>query len=153
MPVLASGVDYIDLNFLGRPEIIATAVLHGASGVALVDPGPTTTTPALTTALSRKGIRWEDVRQILLTHIHLDHAGSVGSIVEKHPHIEVVVHERGARHMADPTKLISSAGRLYGEDMDRLWGEVKPVPSGRMKVVEGGETLTAAGREIKIAYT
>ena len=153
MPVLASGVDYIDLNFLGRPQIIATAILHGAPGVALVDPGPTTTMPALTTALSRKGIRWEDVRQILLTHIHLDHAGATGSIVEKYPHIDVVVHERGAPHMFDPSKLISSAGRLYGQDMDRLWGEIKPVPKERMTVVEGGETQAIAGREIKIAYT
>jgi len=153
MPVLASGVDYIDLNFLGRPQIIAAAILHGAPGVALVDPGPTTTMPALTTALSRKGIRWEDVRQILLTHIHLDHAGATGSIVEKYPHIDVVVHERGAPHMFDPSKLISSAGRLYGQDMDRLWGEIKPVPKERMTVVEGGETQTIAGREIKIAYT
>src|SRR3954471_9755299 len=114
MPALASGLDYVDLTFLGRPEIVATAILHGAAGVALVDPGPTTTIPNLTTALSRKGIRFEDVRQILVTHIHLDHSGGAGSIVEKYPHIEVVVHERGAAHLADPAKLLSSAGRLYG---------------------------------------
>jgi glyoxylase-like metal-dependent hydrolase (beta-lactamase superfamily II) len=153
MPALASGVDFVDLNFLGRPEIIATAILHGTAGVALIDPGPTTTIPSLTTALSRKGIRFEDVRQILLTHIHLDHAGAVGSIVEKFPHIDVMVHERGAPHMVDPSKLLSSAGRLYGQDMDRLWGEVKPVPRERLTVVDGGETVTVAGREIKIAYT
>lgn len=153
MPVLASGLDYVDLNFLGRAEIIATAILHGPAGVALVDPGPATTIDNLTTALTRKGIRFDDVRQILVTHIHLDHAGAVGSLVEKHPHIEVIVHGRGAPHMVGPSKLLASAGRLYGQDMDRLWGEVKPVPAERLNVVEGGETLTVAGREVLVAYT
>ena len=153
MPVLASGLDYVDLKFLGRAEIIATAILHGASGVALIDPGPATTIPELTSALTRKGIRFEDVRQILVTHIHLDHAGAVGSILEKYPHIEVVVHARGAPHLADPSRLLASAGRLYGQDMDRLWGEVKPVPAARLRIVEGGETLSVVGREIKVEYT
>jgi glyoxylase-like metal-dependent hydrolase (beta-lactamase superfamily II) len=153
VPVLASGLDYVDLAFLGRPGIIATAILHGAPGVALIDPGPSTSLAHLTTQLTRKGIRFDDVRHILVTHIHLDHAGAVGSILEKYPHIDVVVHERGAPHLADPTKLLSSAGRLCGQDMDRLWGEVKAVDHARLKVVAGGETLEVAGREIKIAYT
>ena len=96
MPVLASGLDYVDLDFLGRPRIIATAILHGSPGAALIDPGPTTTLANLTAALEKKGIRFGDVRQILITHIHLDHAGATGSILEQHPHIEVV-HGRGAR--------------------------------------------------------
>lgn len=153
MPVLASGLDYVDLTFLGRPEIIATAILHGTPGVALIDPGPATTLANLTTALTRKGIRFDDVRHILLTHIHLDHAGATGSILEKHPHIDVLVHERGAPHLSDPSKLLASAGRIYGQDMERLWGDVKPVDAERLKVVSGGETLEIAGREIKIAYT
>jgi glyoxylase-like metal-dependent hydrolase (beta-lactamase superfamily II) len=153
MPALASGLDYVDLRFLGRAEIIATAVLHGLPGVALIDPGPATTIGSLTASLEARGIRFADVRQILLTHIHLDHAGAVGTIVEQHPHIEVIVHGRGAPHLADPSKLLASAGRLYGQDMDRLWGEVKPVPTKHLRVVEGGETLSAAGREIKVEYT
>ena len=153
MPPLASGLDYVDLTFLGRPEIIATAILHGPAGVALVDPGPDRTIDNLTTALTRKGIRFEDIRHLLITHIHLDHAGATGTIVERFPHIEVVVHGRGAPHMADPAKLLASAGRLYGEDMDRLWGEVKPVPHERLRVVDGGETLEIAGREVLVAYT
>jgi glyoxylase-like metal-dependent hydrolase (beta-lactamase superfamily II) len=153
MPVLASGLDYVDLNFLGRPEIIATAILHGPPGVALVDPGPATTLGNLTAALERKGIRFTDVRQILVTHIHLDHSGGVGSILEKHPHIEVIVHGRGAPHLADPSKLLASAGRLYAENMDHLWGDVKPVPAGRLRVVEGGETLSVVGREVQVEYT
>src|SRR3954453_4121281 len=109
MPPLASGLDFVDLNFLGRPEIIATAILHGTAGVALVDPGPTTSLDHLTTSLTRKGIRFDDVRQILITHIHLDHAGSVGSIHETSPHIKGAVHPRGAPPPADPPKLLASA--------------------------------------------
>jgi len=153
VPPLASGLDYVDLNFLGRPQIIATGILHGPAGVALIDPGPATTLDNLTTALTRKGIRFEDVRQLLITHIHLDHAGAAGAIVERFPHIDVVVHGRGAPHMVDPSKLLASAGRLYGQDMDRLWGEVTPVPQARITVVEGGETLTVVGREVLVAYT
>lgn len=152
-PVLASGLDYIDLHFRGRPQIIATAILHGPAGVALVDPGPATTLNTLTSALEAKGIRFADVRQLLLTHIHLDHAGATGSIVEIHPHIEVLVHARGARHMIDPSKLLASASRLYGQDMDRLWGDVKPVDAARIRVLEGGETIAVAGREVKVEYT
>lgn len=152
-PALASGLDYVDLNFRDRPEIIATAILHGPAGVALVDPGPATTLGNLTAALEKKGIRFDDVRQILVTHIHLDHSGGVGTILEKHPHIEVVVHGRGAPHLADPSKLLASAGRLYAQDMDTLWGEVKPVPATHLKVVDGGETLSVVGREIEVEYT
>jgi glyoxylase-like metal-dependent hydrolase (beta-lactamase superfamily II) len=153
MPPLASGLDYVDLDFLGRPEIIATAILHGPPGVALIDPGPATTIETLTQALEKKGIGFGEVRHLLLTHIHLDHAGAAGAIVEKQPHIEVIVHGRGAPHMTDPAKLLASAGRLYAQDMDRLWGEVKPVPAARLRIVEGGETLDIVGREIRVEYT
>jgi glyoxylase-like metal-dependent hydrolase (beta-lactamase superfamily II) len=153
MPVLASGLDYVDLHFRGRPQIIATAILHGPAGVALVDPGPGTTLETLTSALQTKGITFGDVRQLLITHIHLDHAGATGSIVEKHPHIEVLVHAKGARHLADPTKLLASAGRLYGQDMDRLWGEIKPVDAARIRALDGGETIAVVGREIRVEYT
>lgn len=153
MTTLASGIDYVDLNFLGFPSIIATAVLHGPSGVALIDPGPSTTLTSLREALAKKGMRIEDVRQILLTHIHLDHAGCTGSLVEANPAIDVFVHERGAPHLADPGKLIASAGRLYGQDMDRLWGEILPVPSDRLRILKGEERIEAAGRSLEVAYT
>jgi glyoxylase-like metal-dependent hydrolase (beta-lactamase superfamily II) len=153
MPALASGLDYVDLRFLGRPELIATVILHGAAGVALIDPGPSTTLSHLETTLERKGIRFADIRSLLLTHIHLDHAGASGLIVDKHPHIDVFVHTRGAPHMIDPSKLLSSAGRLYGQDMDRLWGAVLPIPQPRVRVLDGGETLHVAGRELRVEYT
>jgi glyoxylase-like metal-dependent hydrolase (beta-lactamase superfamily II) len=153
MLTLAAGLDYVDLNFLGIPEVIATAVLHHASGVALIDPGPSTTHQSLKESLRRKGISITDVRQILLTHIHLDHAGVTGTLVRENPGIEVLVHERGATHMIDPSKLLASAGRLYGADMDRLWGDFIPVPAARVKVLKGEEHIVAAGRDLEVAYT
>lgn len=153
MTMLASGVDYVDLNFLGIPEVIATAIIHGAAGVALIDPGPSTTAAGLRSALQRKGIAIGDVRHILLTHIHLDHAGVVGTLVRENPAIEVLVHERGAPHMVNPAKLLSSATRLYGADMERFWGEFLPVPQERIRALRGGETVTVGGRELNVAYT
>jgi glyoxylase-like metal-dependent hydrolase (beta-lactamase superfamily II) len=153
MQTLAAGLDYVDLNFLGAPEIIATAVLHDAAGVALIDPGPSTTLDNLTAALRRKGIGLGDVRQILLTHIHLDHAGVTGTLVRENPAIEVFVHERGAPHMIDPSKLLASAGRLYGADMDRLWGDFVSVPAGRITPLKGEEHIIAGGRDLHVAYT
>jgi glyoxylase-like metal-dependent hydrolase (beta-lactamase superfamily II) len=153
MLTLTAGMDYADLNFLGRPQIIAAAALRGAAGVALIDPGPSTTLPGLLDTLGTQGISVRDVRQVLLTHIHLDHAGATGSLLRMNPDIEVFVHERGARHLIDPSKLVASATRLYGQDMERVWGEVAPVPSERVRVLTGGERLSAGGRELDVAYT
>jgi glyoxylase-like metal-dependent hydrolase (beta-lactamase superfamily II) len=153
MQTLAAGLDYVDLNFLGRPQIIATAVLRGASGVALVDPGPSTTQANLIQALAAHGLALKDVRQILLTHIHLDHAGVTGSLLKANPDIEVYVHERGARHLIDPTKLLASATRLYGDEMERLWGEVASVPASQVRQLVGGERLEVGGRVLEVAYT
>ena len=151
---LGAGLDYVDLNFLGKPEIIATAVLQGSGGVALIDPGPSTTLASLRASLARKGIQVGDVSQVLLTHIHLDHAGVTGTLVRENPAIEVFVHERGAPHMVDPAKLMASATRLYGEaDMERLWGEFLPVPAGNIRALRGGELIAVAGHEMDVAYT
>ena len=153
MTPLAAGLDYVDLEFLGHPEIIATVVIHGAAGVSLIDPGPSTSLEHLRAALSRKGLSVRDIRQLLLTHIHLDHAGATGSLLRENPEIEVYVHERGAPHLVDPAKLLASAERLYGSDMQRLWGEFLPVPAGRVRTLAGGERIAAPGRELEVAYT
>jgi glyoxylase-like metal-dependent hydrolase (beta-lactamase superfamily II) len=153
MITLAAGLDYVDLNFLGVPQIIATAVLHGSAGVALIDPGPSTTLDSLKQSLRRKGVSVSDVRQILLTHIHLDHAGATGALVRENAAIDVFVHERGAPHMIDPAKLLASAGRLYGADMGRLWGDFLPVPADRVRALQGEERITVGGRELEVAYT
>jgi glyoxylase-like metal-dependent hydrolase (beta-lactamase superfamily II) len=153
MTPLASGLDYVDLNFLGRPQIIATAIVQNSAGVALVDPGPTTTLAGLVETLKRQGISVRDIRQVLLTHIHLDHAGATGSLLRQNPAIEVFVHERGARHLIDPSKLMASAGGLYGQDMDRLWGEMLPVPASQVRALNGCERIAAGGRDLEVAYT
>src|SRR5579862_1320265 len=123
---------YTDLYFQGTPAVIATAIVRGPSGVVLIDPGPSTTIAKLEEGLAAHDLSFIDVRALLLTHIHLDHCGATGSLVAAHPHLEVYVHERGAPHLVDPTKLIASATRLYGDAMDRLWGQIKPVPADRV---------------------
>lgn len=150
---LGAGLDYVDLNFLGTPGVIATAMLHGRQGVALIDPGPSTTLPVLRTALAARGFAMADVRAILLTHIHLDHAGSAGTLAAECPGAVVYVHERGATHLADPSKLLASATRLYGADMERLWGEVRPVPEDRLRVLVEPSPLTIVGHDLEWAWT
>lgn len=151
MQTIAGGLTYVDLDFQGRPRVIATAVAQSRAGVALVDPGPATCLGTLRRALAGQGIAAGDVRAILLTHIHLDHAGAVGSLVRENPDLEVYVHERGASHMADPTRLLASAGQLYGDDMDRLWGEFLPVPAANIRSLQGGERIEVAGRRFEVA--
>jgi glyoxylase-like metal-dependent hydrolase (beta-lactamase superfamily II) len=153
MITLAAGLSYLDLHFLGVPRIIATVVLHGPGGVALIDPGPSSTLPALRAELERAGIGMSDVRALVLTHIHLDHAGASGTLVRENPALRVYVHENGAPHMVDPERLLASAARLWGDDMDRLWGEVRPVPRDAVVVLRGGERITVGGRNLDVAYT
>jgi glyoxylase-like metal-dependent hydrolase (beta-lactamase superfamily II) len=153
MITLTAGLSYFDLNFQGLPRIIATCVLHGPGGVALIDPGPSTTLPTLQTMLGKAGIAMDEVTALLLTHIHLDHAGATGTLLRQRPRLRVYVHEKGAPHMVSPEKLLASAARLYGEAMDRLWGEMLPVPSDALNIVSGGERLSIAGRTLEVEYT
>jgi glyoxylase-like metal-dependent hydrolase (beta-lactamase superfamily II) len=153
MITLAPGISYIDDGFLGVPGVIATVVLHGPGGVALIDPGPSSTLPTLRAELERAGIRIADIRTIVLTHIHLDHGGATGTLVNEQPDMRVYVHEKGAPHMVDPEKLLASATRLWGAEMDRLWGEVRPVPKDVVVTLAGGERIDAAGRALAVAYT
>jgi glyoxylase-like metal-dependent hydrolase (beta-lactamase superfamily II) len=146
-------VTTLDLNFQGRSGVIAAGLLEGPEGLALVDPGPASCLDALRAALSAQGRALEEIETILVTHIHLDHSGAVGVIARSNPHVEVYVHRRGAPHIVDPTKLLSSANRLYGEAMDRLWGEVAPVPSASVHPLDGGEVLRRAGLELRVADT
>ena len=145
--------DFIDLQFRGSPRVIATPILTAGDGVTLIDPGPTSCLPALEAGLRDRGLTLRDVRTLLLTHIHLDHAGASGTIVERVPGVRVYVHERGAPHMIDPAKLLASATRLWGDQMDAVWGAFQPVPAANVTVLKGGERLEIAGTAIKVAYT
>ena len=153
MIALASGLSYLDLRFQAVPRVIATAVLHGPGGVALVDPGPASALPTLRATLGDAGIAIADVTTLLLTHIHLDHAGATGTLVRENPRLRVHVHEKGAPHLIDPAKLLVSATRLYGDAMERLWGEVRPVPPEALVVLKGGERIEAGGRVLEVEYT
>jgi glyoxylase-like metal-dependent hydrolase (beta-lactamase superfamily II) len=153
LTTLAPGIVYSDLTFQGRPRVIATALLTGRDGVAVVDPGPTSSLPVLKRSLSAVGASIADVTTLLLTHIHLDHAGASGTLVRENPRMKIYVHRAGAPHMVDPSKLLASAGRLYGDEMDRLWGEVAPVPADAITALGGGETVTAGDRAWAVAHT
>ena len=153
MTLLAPGLSWVDLLFLGRPHAIATATISGGGTLGLIDPGPSSCLDTLELGLQQQGLRLQDVTHLLLTHIHLDHAGASGTIVRRHPHIQVLVHERGARHMADPAKLLASATRLYGDRMDALWGEFAAVPAKNLVVLRGGESVEVGGRRFDVAYT
>ncbi|HMB80283.1 MAG TPA: MBL fold metallo-hydrolase [Vicinamibacterales bacterium] len=153
MITLASGLSYLDLNFYGVKGVIASVIVQGPGGVAIIDPGPSSTLPVLRAGLDRAGIALADVRVILLTHIHLDHAGATGTLVQENPALRVYVHEKGAPHMVDPSKLMASATRLWGHEMDRLWGDMRPVPAGNLAILGGGERLAAGGREFDVTYT
>jgi glyoxylase-like metal-dependent hydrolase (beta-lactamase superfamily II) len=133
-------VRLIDVRHLGRERVIGCWEIDGA----LIDPGPSSSLENLIEQLGG-----EPPRALLLTHIHLDHAGASGSMVRRWPELPVYVHEIGARHLADPDKLLASAERLYGDQMDRLWGEVAPVPEANLKPLRGGEEVLG----FRVAYT
>jgi glyoxylase-like metal-dependent hydrolase (beta-lactamase superfamily II) len=129
----------IDVKHLGRERVIGCWQLDRV----LIDPGPESSLRTLIDSLG------DDVpRALLLTHIHLDHAGASGALVRRWPELEVYVHELGATHLADPEKLIASASRLYGDQMERLWGDIVPVPEPNLRPLQGGESLLG----FRVAY-
>jgi glyoxylase-like metal-dependent hydrolase (beta-lactamase superfamily II) len=130
----------IDVRQLGCERLICCFLL----GDVLIDCGPASRVQTLLGELGDA-----PVRALALTHIHLDHAGAAGTLVERWPDLEVWVHERGAPHLVDPSRLLASATRLYGEDMARLWGDVRPVPQANIRVLRGGEVLGG----LEVAYT
>jgi glyoxylase-like metal-dependent hydrolase (beta-lactamase superfamily II) len=119
----------LDLRHLGHERVIGSYLLETDDGLALQDCGPATCVPELKARLAERGLELGDVRHLLLSHIHLDHAGAAGVLVREHPGLQVHVSEVGAPHLVDPSRLERSARRLYGDDFDRLWGELAPVPS------------------------
>ena len=129
------GPDPLDLMHQGADRVIASYLLETNDGLALFDCGPSTCVPRLKAALLERGVELGDVRHLLLSHIHLDHAGAAGVLVRKHPQLRVHVSEIGAPHLADPSRLETSARRLYGDTFDTLWGELAPVPQENIRTV------------------
>ena len=132
-------IETIDLNFLDTEHVIASFVLLGERDAAIVETGPTSCLEYLKGGLEDHGVAYEDVRQVFLTHIHLDNDGSSGYVAELLPNATFYVHEVGYPHLVDPSKLLTSATRIYGERMDELWGETRPLPENRIEVLKGGE--------------
>ena len=122
----------IDVRHEGIEQVICCYALEDV----IIDPGPSSTLDTLLEAVGD-----EPPAHILLTHVHLDHAGAAGTLARLWPDADVWVHERGARHVIDPSKLVASAARIYGDDMDRLWGAVEPVPEERLRILTGGERI------------
>ena len=131
----------LDLHFQDRPHTIASYLLPHEDGAALIETGPASTAPMLQAQLADHGLTPNDISEVLLTHIHLDHAGAAGWLATEHG-ATVYVHSKGAPHLADPERLLQSAERIYGDDMDRLWGDTQPVPEEQLAVLEDGDTLS-----------
>ncbi len=129
----------LDLEFQGKSQAIASYLIRHTGGAILIESGPGSTLPALQSGLAAHGLSFSDVTHVLLTHIHLDHAGAAGSLALQGA--EIYVHPVGAPHLLNPEKLLASAGRIYGDQMDRLWGEVLPVPETRLHVAQEGEEI------------
>ncbi|MCX7622586.1 MAG: MBL fold metallo-hydrolase [Thermomicrobium sp.] len=135
----------VDLEFQRVPQVIASYVFVSRDGVTIVDTGPATTLATLLAALRELGVADERVRNIVLTHIHLDHGGAAGHVLERFPCARVYVHPVGAPHLVDPSRLWASAARIYGERMEELWGEIRPCAPDRLVVVGDGDTIELGG--------
>lgn len=142
-----------DTNWLGRSRSIAAVLLESDGHNALIDPGPASTLPKLRELLAARGLAVADLNVILLTHIHLDHAGATGALVKENPKLDVYVHKIGLLHMADPSKLLASADRLWPGQLPYLFGETLPVPFGNLRMLKGGETLSFGARQLEVLYT
>ena len=143
----------IDDNWVGRARSIATALVESDGHRAIVDPGPGSTLDTLRKQLRAHGVSVNELEAILLTHIHLDHAGATGALVRENPKLAVYVHKLGAPHMIDPSKLLASAARLWPNDLRQLFGEALPVPADNLRILEGGEMIALGPRKIAVAYT
>ncbi len=150
---LNSATLQISLPFLGEEGIIGSYLLVSGNELAIIDPGPGSMIEPLLDAIRQAGFQPEDVTHLLATHVHLDHAGSVGSLVKRMPKAKVYAHSKGVPHLLDTTKVVASATRIYGERMQQLWGEIESTPADRLQTLEDGDVLNVAGRRLEVHYT
>ncbi len=141
----------LDLNFQGVPQTIVAYLVVGPEGPVLVETGPALTLPTLQACLAAHGYDPADIRHVLVSHIHLDHAGAAGWWAQQGAC--VYVHHVGAPHLVDPSRLLSSAQRIYGEMMDPLWGQTSPAPAEHVRPLQGGETLELGGLRFTVLDT
>ena len=139
-------VHVLDTEHLGRPGIIAATALETNDGIALFDTGPESTFENISAAMAAAGFAPNDVRHVFLSHIHLDHAGAAWRFAELGATVHV--HPRGVRHLIDPSRLMDSARRIFGDEMDRLWGEMRPVAQDKLRVTDDGAAVRAGQFEV-----
>ena len=150
---VAPGIVAVDTRMAGRSQVTSAYLLTGDEP-ALVETGPSTSAGPVTDALLSLGIDANDLAHIVVTHIHLDHAGGAGTIATRFPRATIWVHDRGAAHLADPARLVASAAQVYGEDRLReLFGPVEPVPSDRIRAVDEGDRIPIGSRHLDVLYT
>jgi glyoxylase-like metal-dependent hydrolase (beta-lactamase superfamily II) len=143
----------VDLEFQGHRGVIGSFLFDDGREVGLVETGPASTIPSLLTVLATLEDGLERLTSIVVTHVHLDHAGGVGELLRRAPNAHVFVHEVGAPHLVDPSKLLRSAARIYGDQMEPLWGNVIPAAADRVVAVEDNEILSVGGHTLRVLYT
>jgi len=144
---IADDLIVIDLHYNRTAQVNGAYLLLGARP-ALVETGPTSTVETLLDGVREAGVDPSDLQAIAVTHIHLDHAGGAGTLVQRFPHLQVYVHPLGAPHLVDPTRLVASAARLYGDDLHRFFGDVVPIPEHRVHALADGETVRLGARQL-----
>jgi glyoxylase-like metal-dependent hydrolase (beta-lactamase superfamily II) len=137
----------IDAQYNGTPQAIGVFLLVG-DRPALIETGPATCVDTVLDGIRQAGLRPDDLQAVAVTHIHLDHAGAAGTLVQRFPHLEVYVHPFGAPHLIDPSRLVASAGRLYGDALEPLFGRVVPVPAGCVRKLENGASVQLGARRL-----
>lgn len=143
----------IDLHFQGHPNAVAAYLLADGDELLLIETGPGSTLDALEAGVRAAGFALAQLTGVVVTHIHLDHAGAAGAVLARAPRARLYVHPRGAPHLIDPSKLVASATRIYGAEMDRLWGAFEPVPEARVVVLADGDAVRCGRRTLTALYT
>ena len=147
------GLFLVDTQHMGYAGTVGVYLLPGAAGTfALIESGPGSTLETVLAGVREAGFDPAKLTNVLVTHIHLDHAGSAGTLARRYG-AEVYVHENGAGHLIEPARLLSSAGRIYGEQLDTLWGEMEPLPQALVRPVRDGDTVEILGHRIGVLYT
>jgi glyoxylase-like metal-dependent hydrolase (beta-lactamase superfamily II) len=150
---LGQGRQLVDLDFRDTEGLVASYLLPQEGGWTLVETGPSTCREALLAGVARAGVSTDEVRRVFVTHIHLDHAGGMGAVVEAFPRATFYAHELGVPHLVDPSRLVASARRAWGAASDQLWGPIAPVPTDRIVALRGGERFPLLHGELQVLAT
>jgi glyoxylase-like metal-dependent hydrolase (beta-lactamase superfamily II) len=146
------GIYLLDTNHLGFSGTVGVYVLPGDDGYALIETGPGSTLETIKGSLATLELELKNLQAILVTHIHLDHAGAAGQLAQE-TGATLYVHERGAPHLVDPSKLLASAERIYGDSLQSQWGTILPAPKENVVAVTDGERLELVGHTVEVLYT